>query len=660
MIDSMTPSDIKRGGYQRARSLVRHLEAVGMSEETSRAARELVTELEGLLGVKMSEQPRSDSDLLKQELAGLKFNLGDEYDTLETEAKMALSKFGHVYFKVRKIQAKLQEELNKRMSKIDSAHDGQAIHASRTSLDRSESLLEELAEKNPISLKAYRLLWIREQKRNYATTGIIETPQLRQHNDALLTEALRMASANNNVVTLMGPTGTGKTALAKKIAYELAQFHTIKSKESDDKEPLYYFVSAHSRMTPEDLLERDALTVQDSPLPSEVAQEISREIFQYRENSPELSPEQLSSGEEIIRDLILRRSSSSVMITKKVLAEVGKAADKGKPVIIDEFNYLPPETLAALNDLLSGEHEPGFKVIFTGNPVSQGYIGRKGLDSALINRILSGLIPYDFPPQELQKSFSASIFDPMAEVDSEATNQDKVPDRDLFQIACLQLVDENGNLYAPDNVFEQVWDLARAFAMAQRLASKKDSHLNDVVPAGDSQDNHAFQFDSVFLSFRNLNTVIEAWKNDGYTKPLGWYVTKIILSPASVVASEDAAQLAYLFFEAVPSLRHDLEMGQLNINHERWSMSGLEKVTVTNDFLPSSRYYTTDEVVESLFGKKLPSYETLGTTQDTADEADEARREAEASELFDKYTELKKRFDGFLNVEEVCGQLGHV
>jgi MoxR-like ATPase len=664
VIESMPPAE-PRNEYQRFRSLQRSLEGLGTGSEWEKIDK-VVSELEVLLGVSESESgvPESAKSpsprvLLLAELGELRNNLGNEEDfrKLEIEAKLALYKFGHVYLKVRKKQAELQNELYKVIFQGRSAQAGRKKSELRMILEQSENVLEQLAERNPISLKAYRLWWIRDQKKRYAETGIIETPQLKRRNQDLLIEALNAASGNNNVVTLMGPTGSGKTVLAKEIAYQLAQFHKTES-DGDKKIPNYYFVSAHSRMTPEDLLERNALTVQELPPSSEVVAEIRRAKKAFETDNSDLSPEEREKAERIIEETILRRSSAPTMITEKVLEAVGLAAEYGRPVIIDEFNYLPPETLAALNNLLSGKHKPGFKVIFTGNPVSREYLGRKGLDPALINRILSGVIKYDFPPQELRKSFSDSILDPTATVDSEAANQDKVPDRDLFQIACLQLVDDNGNLYAPDDVFEQVWDLTRAFAIAQRLSSADNSMLSGVINSQAGLGDKKFKFDSVFLSFRNLNTVVEAWKNDGYTKPLGWYVTKMILLPASILSPQDAAQLAYLFLESSSTLKKDLETKPLKIDHERWSVTGLDQVTATNQSALPLKHYTTDEVVQNFFGKELPSYETLGVTKEHAQEAAENNAEAAALELRRRYDEARAKFVGLLDVEKVCQQLG--
>jgi hypothetical protein len=435
------------------------------------------------------------------------------------------------------------------------------------------------------------------------------------------------------------------------------------------KDGKYEFVSAHPKMTVDDLIERMGIVVESTPvekvpeLIKEAQERFRQEHRVIRKDQDEagtgelqqgdLTEEEMEASLALIADVLASRESQKVLETKKVLEAVGRAAKDGSIVVIDEFNYLPPDTLAAINDLLSGGTgvKEGFGVIFTGN-IGKEYLKRQLLDPAFVNRILAGTVEYAFPPQELDLTFGKAV---RSRVELEGGKE--VPDRDLFQIALTQLVDNKGNLLAPENTLEKTWDLTRIIALTQKLSSGKD--FRDLgLNSSATQGVTAFKFENVFLSFRNINQVVREWKLGGFTKPLDAYVFENIIRPAAVVNKKEAAQLYYLF-STWGGMFEGHHWNEIRVNSTTWNIAGLDKVGAMersdielHPFLPS-------EVVEAMSGKKLPSFDTLDAvrSEEAEDRARGAENEKFLANVEASVAKLKEQFEKEPNSDELCAEL---
>jgi MoxR-like ATPase len=638
----------QRDAYQRMRGLEKAANAERQAEKSIDTSKidELFSALDAVLGGNEVEESPSTSKDTSQKARELASQLGteEEVQTLAKEAFSVLRSFMEKRQAVLDIQGKLSQAIEvlirqaHQSSEKESVHLWKMIATYEAKMAETKGVLDALAEQNPIAFQAHWLLKIREQKKQFEESGIIETDAIREQTEQLMDDVRRKLEGTNGVVALLGPTGSGKSVMARKIA----------SKFSAGGE--YEFVSAHPKMAVDDLIERMGIVVQNAS-PSEVPDLVEQAQSQFKLENPELDTVEMRKNLKIIEEVVTKRESQKVLETRKILEAVGRAAKEGRMVVIDEFNYLPPDTLAALNDLISGgkNTKEGFGIIFTGN-IGKEYIKRQSLDPAFVNRVLSGTVEYGFPPQELDRSFADSV------VSRDGLEEGKEPpSRDLYQIALEQLLDAKGNLQAPEQTLEQVWDLSRVIALTQQLAGGKD--FRDLGLAGAAtQGVTAFKFENVFLSFRNLNQVVREWKLDGFTKPLEWYVFANIIRPASVISSKEAAQLFYLF-QSWGGMFEGKSWKPVEVDTTTWGIAGVKDVkTVKAQDVPL-RTYLPSEVVEAFSGKALPSYDTLDSSEAVVESHQEQSNEKEIARMEQEETELRVEFEKEPNIVELCAML---
>lgn len=609
--------------YQKLRGLERHKAAEG---RTPNEVANLLDELAELVGrrsallekdgesYELQQGGQSKSSVLDRMIADIRQQLGDEkeVEVLAKKAQVQLFKF----MRQRSALLDIREALNKkieelvRVAHVSSSKESTFVWRKISQFEqesrKTDDLIEALARENPIAFQAHWLLRLREYKRQFDESDIIETPAIQRQTERLMDDTRRKLEGTNGAVALLGPTGSGKTVLARKLA---AMF----SPNGD-----YEFVSAHPKMTAEDLIERLGIVVANTP-PEKVPELIALAQERFQVENPALPKEELKKQFDLIADIVSGREKQKVLESKKVLEAVGRAAAEGKIVVIDEFNYLPPDTLAALNDLLSAKPgakvKKGFGVIFTGN-IGKEYLKRQSLDPAFINRVLSGTVEYAFPPQELDRSLNESV-----KTNEELAVGEKPLDRDLYQIAVTQLLDKKGNLLAPERALEQVWELSRIFALAQQISSGKDFRdLGLNIPG--LQGVTAMKFEQIFLSFRNLNQIVREWKLDGFTKPLEWYVFANVIRPATVIAPKEAAALYYLFANWGGMFAGDT-WNNIQVDTTTWKIAGIEDV---REFKPqelSLKRFLPSEVVRAVSGMELPPFtaskEESGTRKETAE-----------------------------------------
>ena len=458
------------------------------------------------------------------------------------------------------------------------------ISAFEDAADDMDKKIFDRAKENPVAFQAHWLMRMREWKKGYETFGLIETDAIERQTRNVMHDARRKLEGTNGVVTLLGPTGSGKTVLAKKIGVQFS---------SDGQ---YEFVSAHPKMTAFDLIQRMGIVVEQLD-PAEVPQKVKEAKIRYAEEHPDLSPEDLDRGLETIASVIEGRAKEKTFETKPILEAIGRAQRDGRIVVIDEFNYLPPETIAALNEILSNkDNPPGFGVVLTGN-VGEAYIKRQVLDPAFINRVLSGTVQYEFPPQEIDSALDGAI-----KGADELEAGEKTYDRDLYQIAVTQLADTQSNVLAPKEALQQVWDFIRICSLTQKMAQGKDFRsLGLNVGVGVS----AMRFASVFLSFRNINQVVREWKLGGFRQPLDWYIYDTLIRPAAVYAPKEAAEIMYLFRDW-GGFFSDKTWDKIEVDPMQWRITGHEGIKAPKGAKVPLKAFQPAEVVEAVSGYRLP------------------------------------------------------
>jgi hypothetical protein len=96
--------------------------------------------------------------------------------------------------------------------------------------------------------------------------------------------------------------------------------------------------------------------------PNKIPEIIEKEIEKFKQEHPDLSAEKIKNYEEIIKDVVKGQAASKELTTEVFLSAVLKAANEGKIVIIDEFNYIPPVLLGGLNALIGAKQDQEISV----------------------------------------------------------------------------------------------------------------------------------------------------------------------------------------------------------------------------------------------------------------------------------------------------------
>jgi MoxR-like ATPase len=570
----------------------------------------------------------------------------EEIETLKTASWKRLIRFMKDRRELLKIIEELREELKKtrkeyeiRRTDREKQQDIQYIDNCSRMIEEAERLLEEeLPFRNPESFLAHALLILREYKKQLPS-GIVETEYPKTQK-----ERSKDILVKNRLVAFLGETGTGKTRLARKIAEEM----------TGD----YEFVPGHKFITAEDLFYYRGLDVRKVE-PSKVPEIIKEEIERFKQEHPDLSEDEIKKYEQIITDVIKGQAASKELTTEIFLSAVLRAAQEGKIVIIDEFNYIPPALLGGLNALIEAKPDeevsvfgqkikvkPGFGVIFTGNITRsefQGrYLQREKIDPALVNRLNSGLIEYGSLPQANNVAFRESIL-----TRSDIEQGKTVLKRELFQIGLAILADEKGNISGPPDLLEQVWKLASEFSLLQKLYAGEKLETPVKLPGG--QDVVLKEY---AISNRTFRSVLEGWMNDNFRYSLDWYIYDNLIRPASVISSSEAGQIFTILKERGMFFQDEI-WEILKVNPVTYRIEGIEEIERDRkDFLRrlelkrQTYYFTPQEVAEAFLGVEMPELE----------EIEGVREELVKKEQMKRYQELKEGYEkikGFIeNWEE--------
>lgn len=530
-------------------------------------------------------------------------------ETFEKERKEA-SKLLFEYMRERGGLIKKEEKLSQLYEKAinlikekgleDETEVWERVERIEEGISEFEKKLNELARENPIAFLANGLLTLREYKKQLPS-GIVETPFVKELKREILERI-----GKKGVAALVGETGTGKTLVAAKIAREMT-----------GAEPEWVF--GNIATTKEDLLGYLGIKIKEIPA-EEVPELIEKAKKIYQEKNPDLAKEILERNQKIIEEIIKGQASQRQIETEQIIGPVLRAAEEGKSVIVDEFNYINPGVLASLNKLVEAkpgeivefagqkiEIKPGFSIIFTGN-ISKAEVGRylqrQKLDPAFVNRLNASLIEYNTPPQEIKRSLEASILE-----EKEILEAKEVSKRDLFQIGLAHLVDKKGNLKAKENSLEQLWRLSQEFSLLQRLfAGEKISE--EEIPkeiAGtrfDLREYHA--------SLRTFGDIIKDWKKEAFKYKLDWYIFDGLIRPANIISSKEAAQFFYLMKNHGDFFQDEV-WKEIKIDPISWNIEGIEKLAKNEKKIKENlqseektKYYLPQEIVEALVGERMP------------------------------------------------------
>lgn len=391
---------------------------------------------------------------------------------------------------------------------------------------------------SPESFLAARVADLRTLRRDYDRGRIVKVPYV-QEKISEMTELL----AKGKVVFVSGETGIGKTEVAR-----------IASRRFCGQDPLV--VRGYAGMSADELFGHMALTTDREEHVKTIKKDLDAALKTFREVVNNPSPEQEA---ELVQGVLAKNSAT---ISTYILGAIYRAAQEGRTVIIDEANYIPPELIASLNDILTKrpgekitvqqdgippiEVKEGFGIIFTGNvnppsgPLAKRYIGRHQFDLAFQDRI--SMVPYSYLPQAVEgnpKDFSPEqkqLF--MVALTTAIIPPPKHSKEDTLE----KLESRHGTCFLPggEKGIDTLWRLAKFAAVTQRAfaGEVRDGDAHGFSVNGTSVGHQP----SVSLSPRAFMRVIESWRDDGFQYELDHYIAKDLLQRAL-----DPKDKAYLY-----------------------------------------------------------------------------------------------------------------
>jgi MoxR-like ATPase len=599
---------LRKRGLERHKEKIEHVRKKISYEEKEK---ELYEKLEKIGKLGLTKKEKDKLELLEEEIGKLEEEIRkdlspEEIEELKSESFKRLAKFMRDRYKLLKARDEIYtdlRELEKEYEKATFPSEKEEYLDLITKYkeaikEKIEKPLQQLKFQNPESYLADCLLTLQEYKEQLPS-GIVETDYPKTMKEMIKEKLLK-----NRIAALLGETGTGKTQIAKKVAKEL----------TGD----YEFIPGHRFITADDLFYARGLKAEKIP-PSKVPEIINKEIEKFRQEHPDLPKGEIKVQEEIIKDVVKGQAASPSLTTEVFYTGVLKAANEGKIVIIDEFNYIPPALLAGLNALIEAKPneeisvfgqkvkvKPGFGVILTGNITTadfQGrYLQREKLDPALVNRLNSGLIQYSSLPQA-NIAFQESIIDY-----EEFKKGELPPKRELFQIGLAMLGDEKGNIYGPEDLLKQVWNLAESFSLLQKIYGGEK--LDTPVKLPDGRDVVLKEY---AVSNRTFLDVLKSWQEDNFKYPLDWYIYDSLIRPAALVSPTEAGQMLCILRERGDFFK-DEQWKILSYNPgKNFRIEGVDDIEKNKrNFLKTLpqqkpiKFFTPQEVAEAFFGIKMP------------------------------------------------------
>ena len=350
---------------------------------------------------------------------------------------------------------------------------------------------------------------------------------------------------NTRLCFISGETGTGKTEVARIVARKVT-----------GKPPLV--VRGYAGMSSTELFGHMTLTDNWEQRAEAMSEQVDQAHAVYKEKHPECKPEDL---EEVTKGVL---QASSTTTTEYILGAVYKAAKEGRIVIIDEANYIPPELLAKLNDVMTkdpakGEKvdvqedgvgpitvQEGFGIIFTGNvnppsgPRAKRYIGRNNFDPAFTDRV--PVVDYNRLPQAVDGMPKDYALEDKQVFLLAVVSALLRPERGEF--GTLESIESRySSLFLPggsNGGLDALWRFSQFASVTQQAFE------------GGVKDGSAFGFErsgissgytpKLQLSNRGMMRVIEEWRDSGYRYEIDYYIAKDLFNRA-----QDPNDRAYLY-----------------------------------------------------------------------------------------------------------------
>ncbi len=485
---------------------------------------------------------------------------------------------------------------------------------------------------NPEAWIYTKALRLKDMKKTFDERGrMIETPYVKLKMQQII-EELEVGRP----VFVIGEVGTGKTELARHVAYthlsrpHIARWeaeHPEPSKEDTkaheawlaarDQEREAIIISGHRNLETEALLASRDIQRKQTPKPEEQIQAIRRAWKNYKESLTlqDSDPKDLEIGGPIYQALqsAYLEAFRAPIETRTVLGAVLQAMKEGRPIILDEMNAVPHHVLIVLNDLLTRKpgdlvHVPiagaksfyvqkGFCFMGTGNYKPEDgkrYVGRQSMDAAFLSRF--AVISYDYLP--------------MSEAGG---SQDKPEENELFHMIAARFMENNLTVKVPENSLEQLKKLCRVARQLQNIVSDKGFDRGYYATINGARVDPREVLKENVLSIRHLLPIVDEWKRSGFRRNLDdllfdKYVCKSNERPAEKQFIYWALQVQGGYFPTGSAWPDSLVSSEDILSYSK-AEERLRRAHVYTDTPVQKkgdlklRRYSTKELIEELFGK---------------------------------------------------------
>ncbi|HMO79139.1 MAG TPA: hypothetical protein PJ997_03105, partial [Candidatus Paceibacterota bacterium] len=416
-------------------------------------------------------------------------------------------------------------------------------------IDSAEKLIDDFSKSNPEIFLASRLKTLRDYKKeSEKSTGetgrINETPYVKKQ-----LAQVEACIIDGQPIFIHGHLGAGKTEMALRASYnylkenktneEIAENvekayekwlknnpnqsddEKIKVREEIEKESHTAVVISGSRETSTTDFTGHR-TINFSFIEEEAKKykldEAMEKFKKWQKENPNASHEEVNMYWNGLLKVYLETSSGTY--SNFFIGPIYRAMEEGRPVIIDEVDAIPPDSLIFLNHIMtrkpgdvlpvqgdSGQRitvQKGFCVILTGNFPKEGqvntYLGRSSLDAAFLSRLQK--LEHDYLPQSMDHSTAFSEMDP-----------EQMKKNELFHVLVANILERYGSLSLPKGADEKLWRLACLSRHIQNIFSNKHSEIINKSGAVYNQEELRERLHKEVLSMRQILEIIREWQN---------------------------------------------------------------------------------------------------------------------------------------------------
>ncbi len=483
------------------------------------------------------------------------------------------------------------------------------------------------------------------------------------------------------------------------LLFQAFQKHTFKNEKVIDEqtaiEPI--LLSGHKEFDPAEMI--GGFEIQHEELDLRKVTEVYREGLRTIEAIPGLDEHTKKELQDLAKSKIANLGGVE---THAYLGKLFQAMQMGKTLIIDEFNAIPHEILIILNfymtrrpgdviqppinNLPPFKVQEGFKIIFTGNIPKEGqtgYVGRQALDAAFRNRLNE--IEVDYLPNsrdddifvnakgefDLPREFlpgtdtgTKTIEEAKSEYLSSLNNEYRATIRhggklelaeggekkvegkendELFQVLVTFGLPKSLVGRLPENYFAKVYQLARIARIIQDAYSGQLVDEKYYKAVGKKPQSFLKRG---IASMRDLTTIIRAWKVDGYSRELDYYVWKYFIQ--NLEGTEQA--WIYGLFKEFGGFFDDNNVfpQQEKDIHQLRLVGRIITDQQVPDQKPKLKTFSQQEVLENLFGlAPLPKEDEQQIIQSVEVRGEDL--ETQKQELLDKIDTLAVSLQIFID-----------